>query len=30
MDLPTRIIQHKSESDFYAILLYKLRSIGIH
>lgn len=29
MDLPTRIKQHKSESDSYAILLYKLREIGI-
>jgi hypothetical protein len=29
MDLPTRVKQHKAESDSYAILLYKLRGIGI-
>lgn len=29
MQLPTRILQHKAESDSYAILLYKLRNIGI-
>ena len=29
MDLPARIKQHKAESDSYAILLYKLRDIGI-
>lgn len=29
MDLPTRIKQHKAESHSYAILLYKLREIGI-
>lgn len=29
MKLPNRIIQHKAESDSYAILVYKLRSIGI-
>lgn len=29
MDLPKRIKQHKAESDSYAILLYKLRNIGI-
>lgn len=29
MDLPTRIKQHKAESDSYAILRYKLREIGI-
>ena len=29
MDLPNRIKQHKNESDSYAILLYKLREIGI-
>ncbi|MCW3481042.1 DUF4365 domain-containing protein [Neisseriaceae bacterium JH1-16] len=29
MQLPTRIRQHKAESDSYAILLYKLRNIGI-
>lgn len=27
--MPTRIRQHKAESDSYAILLYKLRNIGI-
>lgn len=29
MDLPRRIKQHKAESDSYAILLYKLRDVGI-
>ncbi|SOY57734.1 DUF4365 domain-containing protein [Cupriavidus taiwanensis] len=29
MKLPTRIKQHKAESDSYAILVYKLRHIGI-
>lgn len=29
MDLPNRIKQHKAESDSYAILLYKLKDIGI-
>lgn len=29
MDLPKRIKQQKAESDSYAILLYKLRDIGI-
>lgn len=29
MQLPTRIRQHKAESDSYAILLYRLRNIGI-
>lgn len=29
MQLPKRIRQHKAESDSYAILLYKLRNIGI-
>lgn len=29
MELPKRIKQHKAESDSYAILLYKLRHIGI-
>jgi len=29
MDLPKRIRQHKAESDSYAILLYKLRDVGI-
>lgn len=29
MKLPTRIQQHKAESDSYAILVYKLRSLGI-
>lgn len=29
MKLPTRILQHKAESDSYAILVYKLRSLGI-
>lgn len=29
MDFPTRIKQHKNESDSFAIILYKLREIGI-
>ncbi len=29
MDLPSRIRQHKAASDSYAILLYKLRKVGI-
>jgi len=29
MDFPKRIKQHKAESDSYAILLYKLRDLGI-
>jgi hypothetical protein len=29
MKLPKRIAQHKAESDSYAILVYKLREIGI-
>jgi hypothetical protein len=29
MDLPKRIKQHKAESDSYAILLYKLKDLGI-
>ncbi|TOP03863.1 hypothetical protein CGH23_24110, partial [Vibrio parahaemolyticus] len=29
MDLPKQIKQHKAESDSYAILLYKLRDVGI-
>lgn len=29
MDFPTRIRQHKNESDSFAIILYKLREIGI-
>ena len=29
MDFPERIKQHKAESDSYAILLYKLRNLGI-
>lgn len=29
MDFPKRIKQHKAESDSYAILLYKLRKVGI-
>ncbi|WP_210558326.1 MULTISPECIES: DUF4365 domain-containing protein [unclassified Pseudomonas] len=29
MKLPTRIQQHKAESESYAILLYKLRHVGI-
>lgn len=29
MNLPTRIKQHKAESDSYAILIYKLRNVGI-
>ncbi|MDE2420610.1 MAG: DUF4365 domain-containing protein [Gammaproteobacteria bacterium] len=29
MDFPKRIKQHKAESDSYAILLYKLRNLGI-
>ncbi|QDF76947.1 MULTISPECIES: DUF4365 domain-containing protein [Shewanella] len=29
MDLPKQIVQHKAESDSYAILLYKLRDVGI-
>lgn len=29
MDFPKRIKQHKEESDSYAILLYKLRDLGI-
>ncbi|MFJ5537946.1 DUF4365 domain-containing protein [Vreelandella titanicae] len=29
MNLPKRIKQHKAESDSYAILLYKLRDLGI-
>ncbi|QRM36041.1 DUF4365 domain-containing protein [Microvirga sp. VF16] len=29
MDLPARTVQKKSESDSYAILLYKLRELGV-
>lgn len=29
MDFPKRIKQHKNESDSFAIILYKLREIGI-
>ncbi|ACM21573.1 hypothetical protein Geob_3230 [Geotalea daltonii FRC-32] len=29
MKLPSRIKQHKAESDSYAILLYKLKNVGI-
>ena len=29
MDLPTRTKQKKAESDSYAILIYKLRNVGI-
>ena len=29
MDFPRRIVQHKNESDSFAIILYRLRNIGI-
>lgn len=29
MDFPKRIKQHKSQSDSFAILLYKLKDLGI-
>jgi len=29
MDFPKRIKQHKSQSDSFAILLYRLRDLGI-
>lgn len=29
MDFPRRIVQHKNESDSFAIILYKLKSLGI-
>lgn len=29
MDFPRRIVQQKNESDSFAIILYRLRNIGI-